>query len=191
VAGVSVQRRVRSLARRWPAAAPAVLLLAGCGGADDSTVSPPVDPATAQEVVDAATESWRLLNEARLDPDDSAKTSAAIDAYFGSAQEQVSDVLTGYRLNEQRSVTDPSVPATVVPYLDTVIVDEEAGEASVVYCQVDTNVLVRTGTDEVLDDEPDAYRIRVELVRVDGRWLEAGGELLERYEGATACPDEG
>jgi hypothetical protein len=165
-----------------------VYAAAGCAG-DDPSAAEPVDPEVAAEVVTAAMESWRLLNAARLDPSDSAATDAALAAYFGPAREQATDALTAYRLNDQRSVTDDAVPATVVPYPDTVVVDEAANEASVEYCQVDTNTIVRASTGEVLDDEPDSYRIRVRMVRVDGRWLEADGDLLDTFDGATTCPD--
>jgi hypothetical protein len=164
------------------------LAAAACGG-DDPSSAEQVDPAVAAEVVDAAMESWRLLNAARLDPSDGDATDAALDAYFGRALEQATDALTASRVNDQRSVTDDAVPATVVPYPDTVVVDEAANEASLEYCQVDTNIVVRASTGEVVDDEPDSYRIRVRMVRIDGRWLEADGELLDTFEGATTCPD--
>lgn len=160
------------------------------------TTAPPTLAAGSveEQVVAAALESWRLLLEAYRDPTNDEKVRAAGQAHGGVNRQTVIELLADFRLNNQRSTPNPAVAATVVPYPGEVVVDSAAGTASVTYCEISSDIVVETngnpdGTDRVVNDEVNAYRIRIDLELVDGRWLDSNGELLMTWTGATACPD--
>lgn len=160
-----------------------------------TTAPPTVSPGSVEEqVVSAAVESWRLLNEARLDPFNDEKVRAAGRAHSGANQQRLVEILARYRENNWRSLTNPEVPASVTPYPGEVVVDQAAGTASVTYCLVNSNILVQTGgnpdgSDLVVNDDVSSSRVRVDLVLVDGRWLDDSGELITEWKDATTCPD--
>lgn len=169
----------------------AVVGLGACGG-DDPPAAVSVDEAVADDVAAAATRAWSLLNEARLDPTDATKRSAAVAAYTGKSQDTVTELLSTYGVTGQVSRTDEAAPATLVPYPDTVTLSADGQEATIEVCEVDSNILVQPGMaedggDVVVDDESATLQLMLTLRLVDGEWLEAEGEILDREAGATSC----
>lgn len=151
-----------------------------------------VDPS----VIDAVVASWRAFNEAKLDPTNDAKLAALGDTTGGDLLQNSIDVVARYRAENKRSVTNPDVPAAIVVYADTLVVDDVAGTAQVDYCRIGSNILVEVGgnadgTDLVLDDTVNTYIERSSLVFEGDHWIETGGVELEFLEGATACPERG
>jgi hypothetical protein len=168
-----------------------VLALGACSG-DDTPVVAPVDDAVAADVAAGATRAWSLLNEARLDPGDAAKRGAAVAAYTGKSQDTVTELLSQYGVTGQVSRTDDAAPATLVPYPDTVTLSADGREATIEVCEVDSNILVQPGMaddggDVIVDDESATLELKLTLRLVDGEWLEADGEILDREVGATTC----
>lgn len=180
---------------RVPFAIPLVSLgvvgLGACGGADPPA-SVAADDAVADDVAAAATRAWSLLNEARLDPTDANKRSAAVAAYTGKSQDTVTELLSTYGVTGQASRTDEAAPATLVPYPDTVMISAEGDEATIEVCEVDSNILVQPGMaedggDVVVDGEAATLQLTLTLRLVDGDWLEADGEIVDREAGVTSC----
>ncbi len=186
-----------------PTTVPATTSTAGTTEPDDpaTTTEPtattePDDDADRQAVLDAVVESWRVFNEAKLDPTNDDKVAALSEVTGGELLVNSIEVIARYRAENKRSVTNPDVPAAIVLYPDTLQVDQEAGTAQVDYCRIGSNILVEIGgnadgSDLVLDDTVNTYVERSLLVLEEGRWLDTGGIDLEYFEGATSCPDRG
>jgi hypothetical protein len=168
--------------------------------AADRTEPPPTtepdDDAVKQAVIDAAIESWRVFNEARLDPFNDEKVAAISDVRAGALLERSIEIIGNYRFNNEREIRHPEFPARVEPYPLTVHVDLSDGFASVEYCRIGSNIWVETGgnadgTDRIIDDTVNSYRERADLVLIDGWWLETEGVRLTKTEEAAECPDAG
>jgi hypothetical protein len=147
-------------------------------------------------VIDALITSWETLNEARLDPLDDEKLAAMATTRTGPALDRAVQILARYRAYNRRSVTNPSTPSKITPYVDSIVVDLEAGTASIDYCWLNSNVLVETGgnsdgTDLVLDDSISAVHDRDYFVLEGGEWLEQDGIVIKRYEDSTECTASG
>ncbi|MDJ0767147.1 MAG: hypothetical protein QNJ12_00080 [Ilumatobacter sp.] len=163
-----------------------------------STTAPPPttdpsDEAVRQAVLDAVVESWRVFNEAKLDPFNDEKVAALGDVRGGQLLIDSTDIIARYRVENQRSITNPDLPATIEPIPETIELDAARISATVTYCRIGSNIFVETegnpdGSDLVIDDSINAYHETAELVFTDGAWIEVGGFQLERYDGATECP---
>jgi hypothetical protein len=146
-----------------------------------------------QAVLDAVVRSWRAFNEAKLDPTNDGHTAALSEVTGGDLLASSIEVVARYRAENQRSITHPHVPATIVPYQDTLIIDTATSTAQVDYCRVGSNILVEVGgepdgSDRVIDDSVNTYIERARLSFQNGRWIETGEIELERLEDASACP---
>ena len=163
---------------------------------DPSATTEPDDDATRQAVLDAVVESWRVFNEAKLDPTNDDKVAALSEVTSGELLVNSIEVIGRYRAENKRSVTNPDVPASILLYPGTLQVDQKAGTAQVDYCRIGSNILIEIGgnadgSDLVIDDSVNTYIERSLLVLEEGRWLDTGGIELEYLEGAASCPDRG
>lgn len=176
----------------------ASIALVGCGGADgdggaSGAASSSADPQLVTEISSAASAAWSALNAARLDPTDTAKVDAAKAAFAGPALRSVDEILTQYGVTGQVSRTNDDTPSTIVPDPTSVALLTD-GRASIVVCEIDTNILIQPGvgeggSDVVVDDDVSAHRIQMTFTEVDGVWLEWSGKVLDTYADATSCPD--
>lgn len=153
------------------------------------------DTATVDDVVAALVESRRLLDDALLDPTDDAKAQAASAMYAGDALDRVANLIAGYRADGTAEVTSTDNPSRVVPYDETVVIDGEAGTASLQYCFVNSNLTVEVGgspdgSDRVLDDRVIINLERDDFALLDGRWKVVDGAILTTYEGVDECPEQ-
>ena len=154
------------------------------------------EAAAKQAVITAAIESWRLLNEARLDPTNDDKLGAMAGVRTGDALEAAVQLVADLRLANQIEVTNPDLPATAVPYPESVIVDQAKSTASVDYCRLGSNIWIERngnpdGSDRVIDDTVNSYLEHDTFILSNGAWLKSRGESIAKYEGATTCPDSG
>ena len=157
-----------------------------------TTTEPSEEEQAKQAVIEAAENAWYVFNEAKLDPADTLRTSAAIDAYTSDAQAWVRDYLEEQRASNRRSVTFEPAPAAITVYPDSVQLDLASGTATVDVCDLNSNTTVEIGgnpdgTDRVLDDSVTAYLARNTFQLVDENWLFASTIDLETYEGALSC----
>lgn len=142
-----------------------------------------------QAVIAAAENAWYLFNEAKLDPTNDAKVAAALATHSGAAANEVAEILDRYSATNQRSVTLPTAPASVVIYGDSVAVDMAARTATVEACELASNTLViaADGVDELVNDEVASYYERETFVLENGAWLRTDVEQLQRFAGAFSC----
>jgi hypothetical protein len=147
----------------------------------------------AADVVAAVLESRRLLNEVLLDPTSDAKAQAASAWFAADALDRVAMLVARYRADGLAEVTNDENPARVVPYAETLVVDEGQASASLEYCFVNSNVTVEVGdegSERVLDDRVVVNLERDDLRWIDERWKIVDGVILTTYEGASECPEQ-
>jgi hypothetical protein len=151
------------------------------------------EAAAKQAVIAAAIESWEAFNELMLDPTNDDKLAVISNLSTAATLDRVVEVVAELRQENQRSITNTEVNAQIRPFVETVVIDNAAGFASVEYCNVNSNILVEIvdDTERVVDDTIRTTRERDTFTLIDGQWINDGGEVLETYEGATTCPDEG
>jgi hypothetical protein len=175
---------------------------------ETTTTAPPVteppDPVTTtaastqpdddihRSIIDAVIESWRVFNEAKLDPTDDDKVAALSEVRSGELLTASIDLISRYRFENRRSVTNDEFPATLVPDAETIQLTDDGSRATLESCRVNSNLSVEIGgnpdgTDRVVDDSVSVFIETAELELVDGRWIEVGGAIIERFEGATSC----
>ena len=102
------------------------------------------------------------------------------------------ELIAGYRFENRRSVTNEEFPATLVPDADSLRLTKDGMSATLESCRVNSNASVEIGgnpdgTDRIVDDSISVYIESAELEMIDGRWMEVGGAIIERFEGATSC----
>ncbi len=152
------------------------------------------EAAAKQAVIAAAIESWRVLNEARLDPTNDDKLAAVAALRTGDALEAAVQLIADLRLTNQIEITNPDLPATAVPYPESVIVDLAKSTATVDYCRLGSNIWIERngnpdGSNRVIDDTVNSYLEHDTFILSNGAWLKSRGESVAKYEGATTCPD--
>ena len=151
------------------------------------------EAAAKQAVITAAIASWEAFNELMLDPTNEDKLAAISKLSTAATLDRVVEVVADLRQSNQRSIANTEVPALFRPYVETVVIDNAAGFASVEYCNVNSNILVEDvdGTERVVDDTVRTSLERDTFTLIDDQWINDGGEVLKTYGGATTCPDEG
>ncbi len=157
-------------------------------------VSEPVVPEDTRRVlVDLARRSWELFNDAKLDPTDDAKVAAIGDVRMGASADFVIEVLGRYRTENWRSVANPTVPASITPYPETLRLDPSGDSATMRFCQVNSNIVVEVGgnpdgTDAVIADGALIEIGELTFTLVDGAWFESNVIQIDRQPEVTVCP---
>ena len=149
-----------------------------------------------QAVIEAAERTWRLYNEAILDPTNDAKFAAVQAAMSGEALAIATQIIESYRTNDQRAVSSTIVPASIDIDPDSIQLSASNDVATLEFCRVGSNVLVQTagnadGADLVLDDTINAYSERETYELQSGVWVNTDGEVLRKIDGATSCDVDG
>jgi len=158
-----------------------------------ATSAPPDEDQVKQDVINAAIASWTAFNDLKLDPTNDDKLAALAQTATGTLLDRSIEVIVDYRVNGKRSVVNERAPSYLLVDTETVNVDLGSDLVTLESCRVSSNILVEVGgnadgSDRVLDDSIVTYRESSEFVRIDGRWFEAGGVVLERMEGVEQCP---
>jgi hypothetical protein len=143
-------------------------------------------------VIAAAERTWQLYNDAILDPTSDERLTAAQSAMTGEALATATDIVLGFRADNQRAVESRVVPVSIDIDDDSVVLSATRDSSTVEFCRVGSFVLVETAgnpdnTDRVLDDTVNAYRERETYVRAAEGWLNSRVEVLKKFEGSTAC----
>jgi hypothetical protein len=162
--------------------------------APQTTAVPTTPPASPEAIVAAALESWRLLNEVRLDPLNDDKAALLRNVRTGAALDFAFEVVSMYRAENTRSITNATTPASASPFIETLVIAADGAAATLEYCVTNSNIYVETGgnpdgTDRVINDDVTADRYLVSMVNVDGVWLESDASTLAVYEGVASCPE--
>lgn len=145
-----------------------------------------------QAVIQAAERTWRLYNEAILDPTNDEKVQAARASMSGDALASATQIVDGYRVNHQRAISSSVIPVSIDIDPSTVELSSSQDVATVEFCRVGSNVLVQAGgnpdgSDLVIDDTINAYLERETYQLVAGEWLNSDGQVLQRFDGAITC----
>jgi hypothetical protein len=145
-----------------------------------------------QDVINAVAASWNAYLEAARDPFDPEKLERMVLTTSGGTLELRTKSVAEIAASGVISRPNPDVPATIDFYDDTIIVNLEAGTASVEYCRVgsDLGVVVGgnpDGTDKVVVNEHNAYHERVDLVLTGGRWITNSDFRFAKFPGAVTC----
>jgi len=67
------------------------------------------------------------------------------------------------------------------------VISVDGDRAVVQECVVNDNLVVRTGTGEVVDGSVATYNVRGDMQRVDGEWRLAAANQVQRWEGVAGC----
>lgn len=161
---------------------------------------PPTVPATIpadlaqaqQDVIDATVAAWQTFRTAVRDPQNEDKLGALATAASGPTLERWITTLAELVTSGLIAVENPTTPAAIEIYPETVVVDVAAGTASVEYCRIGSDLGIEVGgnpdgTDKIVINEVNAYHERSDLVFTNGRWLDNDGVLIEKWAGAAAC----
>lgn len=160
---------------------------------EPSAATIPADAALArQQVVDALIAAWEANNEAGRNPTDEAALAALADHFAGAALDRIVIGLSDLVAGGITAIPNPDIPASIDVDEASVVIDTEAGRATVESCQVGSDLGVRIGanpdgSDEIVIDEHNAYHELAELTFVRGRWVQTDGSILRKFEGAVTC----
>ena len=165
-----------------------------------ATTAPPTVPATIpadlaqaqQDVIDATAAAWQAFRTAARDPQNEDKLGTLATAASGPTLERWIATLAELVTSGLIAVENPTTPASIEIYPETVVVDIAAGAASVEYCRIGSDLGIEVGgnpdgTDKIVINEVNAYHERSDLIFTNGRWLDNDGVLLEKFPGAATC----
>jgi hypothetical protein len=165
--------------------------------APTTTVAPTttLDPAEslAAQVEADLLETFRLTDEALLDPTNDEAVAAALDGYVGSNRDLIEARLDDFRSNGYVTRPNPEVEALVIVEKPAVLASSPADTAVIQVCEVDSWIVVEPGAgpdgaDAIVDPDVTSYRSNYVLLLVDGRWRIRGSELLAEFPGEPSCP---
>lgn len=159
--------------------------------------TPPADVGQVkQDVIDAVIASLAVYLDAARNPTDGAKLGLLPEVMTGQTLELAADLIAELVASGSIVVENPDTPAAITTfYEETFVYDAAAGTASIEFCRIGSDLRIKPGgnpdgSDQILINEVNAYRERSEFVFVEGRWLDASGVSLEKFEGSTECaPD--
>jgi hypothetical protein len=159
-----------------------------------TTTTTTIDPAVAlaAEVEADFREADRLGREASMDPFDAEKEAAALERRLGVIADNLAARLAEWRELNYALRENPDVPASITVEIPATLVLEGGDVAEMQICEVDSWVVVEVGagpngTEAIVNDEVVASRATVFLRTVDGTWHYEGGNVIEEWEGETAC----
>jgi len=170
--------------------------------APTTTIAPPttqtptttIDPAEtlAAEVEADFREADRLGREASMDPFDADKEAAALERRLGVIAENFAAKLAEWRELNYALRENPDVPVSITVEVPATLVVEGGDVAEMQICEVDSWIIVEVGagpngSDAIVNDEVVASRATVFLRDVGGVWQYEGGNVIEEWEGQTAC----
>jgi hypothetical protein len=158
--------------------------------APTTTIDPAV--ALAAEVEADFREADRLGREASMDPFDAEKEAAALERRLGVIAENLAARLAEWRDLNYALRENPDVPASITVETPATLVLEGGDVAEMQICEVDSWVIVEVGagpngSEAIVNDDVVASRATVFLRSVDGIWRYEGGNVIEEWEGETAC----
>lgn len=163
--------------------------------------SPPstTDPITdidqiAADVEAAYLESLSLIDKAFNAPDDGPTVAAAIATLTGPMRAQIEAHLRERAQLNYRTMVNPAYPASAHVEVNARRNGDGADEFVLTACIVDTWILVETGagphgSDAVVDDAFVSYRSVARLIPKGDSWVISQATEVDRWQGATQCPD--
>jgi hypothetical protein len=135
----------------------------------------------ADEIVARYEGYWdaRFAANSPPNPDDAAlreyATGEQLDHVIAETQDNLNAGVEFRRADEPADFREVSV------------ISVDGDRAVVQECVVNDNLVVRTGTGEVVDGGVATYNVRGDMQRVDGEWRLAAANQVQRWEGVAGC----